>query len=91
MENLIALNDCRQLANAHTGVPVDGMQMCYKMDKLQMAVQKVKVSETRLHKALRWELDKRWKVMAWWFKWLGCSPGLWEVQVWALSDPPFFT
>ena len=51
-ENLIALNDCRQSADACTDVLADAMQMCYKMDELQMAVQKVKVSETRLHKAL---------------------------------------
>ena len=39
-ENLIALNDCRQLADACIDVLADGTQMCYKMDKLQMAVQK---------------------------------------------------
>ena len=33
--------------DVHTDVPTDGAQMCYKIDKLQMAVLKVKVSETR--------------------------------------------
>ena len=55
--------------SVHTDVLADGMQMHYKMDKLQMAVQKVKVSETRLHKALSWELDKRWEAMVQGSKW----------------------
>ena len=54
-----------------------------------MAVQKVKVSETRLHKALSEELDKFEKQVAQWSKLLGCLPGLQEVQVQALPNPPF--
>ena len=33
--------------NMYTDVLKDGAQMCYNMDKLQMAVLKVKVSESR--------------------------------------------